>query len=332
MVDSKIKDLTTKSPVVATDQFVINDVVGGNIDKKVESSAIKTYVKDGMTSSDVGLGNVDNTSDANKPVSSATQTALNLKSNLASPTFTGTVVLPNIPTIVQTALDLKQNIVSGVDDTEIGYLNGVTSAIQTQLNAKQAVVSGVDDTEIGYLNGVTSAIQTQLNGKASSSHTHPLSEISDITATATEVNYTTDVTSNIQAQINAKATLSNGGYLMAHWDQSSTKTNIGTSFVDVYTQTNSIGKAIKIDTTGFTTIRLMVTWNKVGSGTQSIQVIAVDDASVIVSKDIVSGENDTGFVAIPAGSLNEEHSYKLQVKSTTSGDDPVFEGASIWLK
>ena len=38
----------------------------------------------------LGLNNVDNTSDANKPVSTATQTALNLKANLASPTFTGT--------------------------------------------------------------------------------------------------------------------------------------------------------------------------------------------------------------------------------------------------
>lgn len=43
------------------------------------------------TKANVGLGNVDNTSDANKPVSTATQTALNLKANLASPTFTGTV-------------------------------------------------------------------------------------------------------------------------------------------------------------------------------------------------------------------------------------------------
>jgi len=39
----------------------------------------------------VGLGNVDNTSDANKPVSTATQTALNLKANLLNPTFSGTV-------------------------------------------------------------------------------------------------------------------------------------------------------------------------------------------------------------------------------------------------
>jgi hypothetical protein len=33
---------------------------------------------------------MDNTSDANKPVSAAAQTALDLKAPLASPTFTGT--------------------------------------------------------------------------------------------------------------------------------------------------------------------------------------------------------------------------------------------------
>lgn len=49
----------------------------------------------GLVKGDVGLGNVDNTSDANKPVSTATQTALDLKANLNSPTFTGTVTLPD---------------------------------------------------------------------------------------------------------------------------------------------------------------------------------------------------------------------------------------------
>jgi hypothetical protein len=38
---------------------------------------------------DVGLGNVDNTSDASKPVSTAQQAALDLKAPLASPAFTG---------------------------------------------------------------------------------------------------------------------------------------------------------------------------------------------------------------------------------------------------
>jgi len=44
----------------------------------------------GVTKSMVGLGSVDNTSDAGKPVSTAQQTALDLKANLASPTLTGT--------------------------------------------------------------------------------------------------------------------------------------------------------------------------------------------------------------------------------------------------
>ena len=37
-----------------------------------------------LTKNDVGLSNVDNTSDADKPISSATQTALNLKANTSS--------------------------------------------------------------------------------------------------------------------------------------------------------------------------------------------------------------------------------------------------------
>lgn len=47
-----------------------------------------------LVKGDVGLGNVDNTSDANKPVSTAQQTALNAKADLASPALTGTPTAP----------------------------------------------------------------------------------------------------------------------------------------------------------------------------------------------------------------------------------------------
>jgi hypothetical protein len=47
-----------------------------------------------LAKGDVGLGNVDNTSDANKPVSTATQTALDAKAALASPALTGTPTAP----------------------------------------------------------------------------------------------------------------------------------------------------------------------------------------------------------------------------------------------
>jgi hypothetical protein len=84
----------------------------------------------GITSEMVGLGNVDNTSDALKPISTAAQTALDLKAPLASPTFTGTVggitkamvglgnvdntsdALKPISNATQTALDLKAPLAS----------------------------------------------------------------------------------------------------------------------------------------------------------------------------------------------------------------------------
>lgn len=51
-----------------------------------------------LTKSDVGLSNVDNTSDANKPVSTATQTALNLKADVAT-TYNKTEVDTKISTV-----------------------------------------------------------------------------------------------------------------------------------------------------------------------------------------------------------------------------------------
>ena len=62
--------------------------------KTLTSPVINTPT--GITKTDVGLANVDNTTDANKPVSTATQTALDLKANLSGPTFTGTVSAANL--------------------------------------------------------------------------------------------------------------------------------------------------------------------------------------------------------------------------------------------
>jgi hypothetical protein len=53
----------------------ISNPISGQVLKRNDSG----WVNSGLEKSDVGLGNVDNTSDANKPVSTATQNALNLK-------------------------------------------------------------------------------------------------------------------------------------------------------------------------------------------------------------------------------------------------------------
>jgi len=48
------------------------------------------------TASSLGIENVDNTSDINKPISIANQNALNLKANISGQIFTGNVYAPNI--------------------------------------------------------------------------------------------------------------------------------------------------------------------------------------------------------------------------------------------
>ena len=104
----------------------------------------KEATKPTYTATEVSLGNASNTSDANKPISTATQTALDLKSPLASPTFTGTVSgitkamvsLGNVDnttdankpvsTATQTALDLKAPLAS---PTFTGTVSGITATM-----------------------------------------------------------------------------------------------------------------------------------------------------------------------------------------------------------
>ena len=73
----------------------------------------------------VGLSNVDNTTDLAKPVSTSAQTALNLKANINSPTFTGTV-----GGITKSMVGL-----SNVDNTSDAN-KPVSTASQTALNLK----------------------------------------------------------------------------------------------------------------------------------------------------------------------------------------------------
>jgi hypothetical protein len=129
-----------------------------------------------LAKTDVGLSSIDNTSDANKPVSTAQQTAFNLKANLASPTFTGTVAgvtktmvgLSNVTntsdankpvsTAQQTALNLK------LDDSQVGVsvmaydsTMLVDADIGSSVQAYTAVLQGTQQS-------FTTTLKTKLDG------------------------------------------------------------------------------------------------------------------------------------------------------------------------
>jgi hypothetical protein len=111
----------------------------------------------------VGLSNIDNTSDANKPVSSATQTALNLKANLAGD-LAGTNSSASNPIISNAAINTNKLADDAVTSGKIS--NGTIATIDLQDNlittskiANGAVVtddianSAVTDVKIAGISG-----------------------------------------------------------------------------------------------------------------------------------------------------------------------------------
>ena len=89
-------------------------------------------------------------------------------------TLTGTV--SSNYTSLETALNDHSS-----DTTNVHGIADTSVLVTTsQLDLKQDKVTGVSDTEIGYLDGVTSSIQTQLNTKAATSHTHAISDVTGL--------------------------------------------------------------------------------------------------------------------------------------------------------
>lgn len=100
-----------------------------------EDVAVATLKTDlALVKGDVGLGNVDNTSDANKPISTAEQTALNLKANLSSPTL----VTPVIGAATGTSLAVTGAITSSGGG--VGYTTGAGGTV-TQATSRTTGVT-----------------------------------------------------------------------------------------------------------------------------------------------------------------------------------------------
>lgn len=114
---AKIKDLNVTAAKLAADSVETAKIKDANVtEAKIADGAVSTakIASGAVTKSMVGLGNVDNTSDANKPVSTATQTALDAKASLSGATFTGAVS--------GTSLTLSGNLT----------VNGTTTTVSSQ--------------------------------------------------------------------------------------------------------------------------------------------------------------------------------------------------------
>jgi len=91
-----VDNVADSSKPVSTAQATADALVASNASTALATHTGNTSNPHSVTKTQVGLGSADNTSDVGKPVSTAQQTALDLKANLASPTFTGTPAAPTL--------------------------------------------------------------------------------------------------------------------------------------------------------------------------------------------------------------------------------------------
>lgn len=105
-----------------------------------------------VTKDQVGLGNVDNTSDANKPISNATQTALNGKFSATDGNALKQRV-DNIPELVATDITVdsdNDSVNISLDKTSIvdGTLSGTTININSATASKAGILVSTDKSKI----------------------------------------------------------------------------------------------------------------------------------------------------------------------------------------
>jgi hypothetical protein len=167
MADQKISQLTTIVTVDnASDLFPIVDTSAAET-KKITPSALKTAL---------ALNNVDNTSDANKPVSSATQSALNAKQDTL---VSGT----NIKTVNGTSVLGSGNI----SISSAVAWGGVTGTLSNQTDLQTALDGKVDENT-----AITGATKTKITYDAKGLVTAGADATTADIASSTDKRYVTD--------------------------------------------------------------------------------------------------------------------------------------------
>ena len=189
----------------------------------------------GITKSMVGLGNVDNTSDANKPVSTAQQTALNAKLSLTGGTLTGALTLAGAPTTdlqaatkgyvdsVATGLSVSEPVVAATAGNLAGtYDNGTDGYLATLTASASATLPDID--------GITLALNDRVLVRAQTDATeNGIYVVTDLGSgsTAWELTRAADADNNPSAELTggtfclvlSGTTYANAGFVV---------TNIGT--------------------------------------------------------------------------------------------------------
>ena len=171
IIDIGVTDNTDNVTVNVTPSVIEINIIKGTGSGSSAVTSVNGYIGDVvLTKTDLGLGNVDNTSDLDKPISTATQSALDLKvpytgatSNVNLGEFqlsTGQITFDQTPTQSQGVAILRWNDTDGTLD--LGLKGG---NVTLQLGQEQVVrivnKTASNLTEAGYQAVYTSGAQGQ---------------------------------------------------------------------------------------------------------------------------------------------------------------------------
>ena len=184
----------------------------------------------GVTKAQVGLGNVDNTSDATKPISTAVQSALNLKQDVAniradltSPsnvTYPSTLAVQNAITTVQGMIPSVAGMVKSVNGNLPDGTGNVTVVVSGGGGGVQTI-NGVAPDGAGNISGVCRQVNSvnvpangNVTGVCTSINSNAVAVNGAVTGLCASINGTPNpsngAVSGVCTQINSTAVPSNG--------------------------------------------------------------------------------------------------------------------------
>jgi len=135
MADSKISALTALSSPANDDEFVVVDTDAGST-KRITFSNLNTSISSSVADDSITQAKIAN--DAVGADELASNAVVN--ASIAAEASIAFSKMANLTTEKALVSDANGDVsTSAVTNTEIGYLDGVTSAIQTQLNSKSHI-------------------------------------------------------------------------------------------------------------------------------------------------------------------------------------------------
>ena len=194
--------VTTNETTTTDNDFVVFSGTSGKVIKKTTQSVFKTLLN--LSKADVGLSNIDNTSDLNKPISTATQNALNGKQDIITLGSSVASKINDTTTIAKTltgeviTLDVKDNSISTTKlvDSSVTNVKVASNANIETSKIKQSIVSPYNDAIINNdsQETINNKAQGQINHLAGLLNSKEVlsNKVSAFSLTPNDTNYPTE--------------------------------------------------------------------------------------------------------------------------------------------